>query len=88
MPSRKEEDDGHNLQTEPLLMTTIDGQGRGGVQAHIHLPSRGDFALSGQALYRSTAGALLPNGPIYRCFVLENDEIKRKIQELLQKGHI
>lgn len=30
---------------------------------------------------------LLPNGPIYRGSVLENDEIKRKIQELLQKGH-
>ena len=35
-----------------------------------------------------TSGALLPNGPIYRCFVLENDEIKRQIQQLLQKGHI
>ena len=35
-----------------------------------------------------TPGALLPNGPIYRRFVLENDEIKRQIHELLQKGHI
>ena len=35
-----------------------------------------------------TPGALFPNGPIYRRSVLENDEIKRKIQELLQKGHI
>ena len=35
-----------------------------------------------------TLGALLPNGPIYRCSVLENNEIKRKIQELLQKGQI
>jgi hypothetical protein len=35
-----------------------------------------------------TPGVLLPNGPIYRCSVLENDEIKRQIQELLQKGHI
>jgi hypothetical protein len=35
-----------------------------------------------------TLGASLPNGPIYRCSVLENDEIKRQIQELLQKGHI
>jgi hypothetical protein len=35
-----------------------------------------------------TPGALLPNGPIYRCFVMENDEIKRQIQEMLQKGHI
>jgi hypothetical protein len=35
-----------------------------------------------------TPGALLPNGPIYQCSVLENDEIKRQIQELLQKGHI
>ena len=31
-----------------------------------------------------TPGAPLPNGPIYRCSILENDEIKRKIQELLQ----
>ena len=35
-----------------------------------------------------TPGAPLPNGPIYRHSVLENDEIKRQIQELLQKGHI
>jgi hypothetical protein len=35
-----------------------------------------------------TPGVPLPNGPIYRCSVLENDEIKRQIQELLQKGHI
>jgi len=35
-----------------------------------------------------TPGAPLPNGPIYRRSVLENDEIKRQIQELLQKGHI
>ena len=30
-----------------------------------------------------TLGASLPNGPIYRRYVLENDEIKRQIQELL-----
>lgn len=35
-----------------------------------------------------TPGAPLPNGPIYRCSVLENNEIKRQIRELLQKGHI
>ena len=35
-----------------------------------------------------TLGAPLPNGSIYRRSVLENDEIKRKIQELLHKGHI
>jgi hypothetical protein len=35
-----------------------------------------------------TPGTPLPNGPIYRHSVLENDEIKRQIQELLQKGHI
>jgi hypothetical protein len=35
-----------------------------------------------------TSGAPLPNGPIYQCSVMENDEIKRQIQELLQKGHI
>ena len=35
-----------------------------------------------------TLGVPLPNGPIYRRSVLENDEIKRQIQELLQKGHI
>ena len=35
-----------------------------------------------------TPGAPLPNGTIYRCSVLENDEIKRQIQEMLQKGHI
>ena len=35
-----------------------------------------------------TPGAPFPNGPIYRRSVLENDEIKRQIQELLRKGHI
>eukprot|EP00253_Pinus_taeda_P033942 PITA_33942 len=35
-----------------------------------------------------TPGAPLLNGLIYRCSILENDEIKRQIQELLQKGHI
>jgi hypothetical protein len=35
-----------------------------------------------------TPGVSLPNGPIYRCSVLENDEIKWHIQEFLQKGHI
>eukprot|EP00253_Pinus_taeda_P003526 PITA_03526 len=35
-----------------------------------------------------TPGAPLPNGPIYWHSVLKNDEIKRQIQELLQKGHI
>jgi hypothetical protein len=35
-----------------------------------------------------TPGASLPNGSIYRRSVLENNEIKRQIQQLLQKGHI
>ena len=35
-----------------------------------------------------TLGASLPNGPIYQHSFLENDEINRQIQELLQKGHI
>lgn len=30
----------------------------------------------------------LPNGPIHRHSILENDEIKSQIQEFLQKGHI
>jgi hypothetical protein len=35
-----------------------------------------------------TPGAPLPNGPVYHRSLMENDEIKRQIQELLQKGHI
>jgi hypothetical protein len=35
-----------------------------------------------------TPSAPLPNGPFYCCSLLENGEIKRKIQELLHKGHI
>ena len=35
-----------------------------------------------------TLGAPLPNGPVYRHSLLENEEIKRQIQELLQEGHI
>jgi hypothetical protein len=35
-----------------------------------------------------TPDALLSNGPVYRRSLLENEEIKRQIQELLHKGHI
>jgi len=35
-----------------------------------------------------TLGASLPNGPIYWHSILENDEIERQIQEILQKGLI
>ena len=35
-----------------------------------------------------TPDAPLPNGPVYHYLLMENDEIKRQIQELLQKGHI
>jgi hypothetical protein len=33
-------------------------------------------------------GTPLPNGPVYHCSLLENEEIKRQIRELLHKGHI
>ena len=33
-------------------------------------------------------GVPLPNGPIYRCSLLKNEEIKHHIQELLRKGNI
>jgi hypothetical protein len=35
-----------------------------------------------------TPNAPLPNGPVYRRSLMENDEIRRQIRELLQKGHI
>jgi hypothetical protein len=35
-----------------------------------------------------TPDALLPNGPIYRHSLLENEEIKCHIQDLIEKGHI
>jgi hypothetical protein len=35
-----------------------------------------------------TPDSPLPNGPVYRCLLMENDEIRHKIEELLQKGHI
>jgi hypothetical protein len=35
-----------------------------------------------------TPGALLPNGSVYRFSLLENEEIKQQIQEMLHKGHI
>jgi hypothetical protein len=34
-----------------------------------------------------TPNAPLPNGPVYHHSFLENEEIKRQIQELLHKGH-
>jgi hypothetical protein len=35
-----------------------------------------------------TPNAPFPNGPVYCCYLLENEDIKRQIQELLHKGHI
>jgi hypothetical protein len=35
-----------------------------------------------------TLDAPLPNGPVYWGSLMENDEIKHQMQELLQKGHI
>jgi hypothetical protein len=35
-----------------------------------------------------TPNTPLRNGPVYRLSLMENDEIRRQIQELLQKGHI
>jgi hypothetical protein len=35
-----------------------------------------------------TPDAPLPNGPVYHRSLMEKDEIKHQIQELLQKGHI
>jgi hypothetical protein len=35
-----------------------------------------------------TPDAPLPNGPVYHRSLLENEEIKRQIQEPLHKGHI
>jgi hypothetical protein len=35
-----------------------------------------------------TPGTPMPNGPVYHHSLMENDEIKRQIQELLQNGHI
>ena len=35
-----------------------------------------------------TPDAPLPNGPFYRLSLLENEEIKRQIQEILHMGHI
>jgi hypothetical protein len=35
-----------------------------------------------------TTDAPLPNGPIYRHLLMENDENRRQIQALLQKGYI
>jgi hypothetical protein len=35
-----------------------------------------------------TPDAPLPNGPVYHPSLLENEEIKRQIQEFLHKGHI
>jgi hypothetical protein len=68
--------------------TTTDGQGHGGVQGHLHLTHRGTLHCQVKHSIDLTLGASLPNGLIYRHSVLENDEIKRQIQELLQKGHI
>jgi hypothetical protein len=35
-----------------------------------------------------TPAAPLPNGPFYHRLLMENDEIRCQIQELIQKGHI
>jgi hypothetical protein len=35
-----------------------------------------------------TPGETLPNGPFYHHLLMENDEIRHQIQEIIQKGHI
>jgi hypothetical protein len=35
-----------------------------------------------------TFDAPLPNGPFYPHSLMENDEIRKKIQDIIQKGHI
>jgi hypothetical protein len=35
-----------------------------------------------------TPDAPQPNGPVYHRSLLENEEIKHRIQEMLHKGHI
>ena len=35
-----------------------------------------------------TPSAPLPNGPVYHRSLMENDEIKHQIQDMLQKGNI
>ena len=47
LPSGKEEDRVHDLQTGPIYTTTTNEQGCGGVPQHIHLAHRGSSALSG-----------------------------------------
>ena len=69
-------------------MTTTNGQGRGGYQDIFTSPTGVPLHCRVKHPIDLILGAPLPNGPIYRRFVLENDEIKRQIQELLQKGHI
>ena len=49
-----------------------------GIHLHFQLKHSIDLIL----------GAPLRNGPLYRRSLLENEEIKCQIQELLQKGHI
>eukprot|EP00253_Pinus_taeda_P017802 PITA_17802 len=71
-----------------LYTAAIDGQGYGGVQGYFFLTRRGTSSLSVKHSIDLTPGASLPNRLIYRHSVLESDEIKRNIQELLQKRHI
>lgn len=49
-----------------------------GVLLHHHVKHSIDLNL----------GASLPNGLVYKHSLMENEEIKKKIQELIQKGHI
>ena len=88
MPLGKEEYCGHDLQTRPRYtkqqMDKVVEEyediftSPAGVPLHCQVKHPIDL----------TPGAQQPNGPIYRRSILENDEIKRQIQELLQKGHI
>jgi hypothetical protein len=51
-------------------------------------PTRVPLYFQVKHLIDLTLGALLPNGPFYQRSLLENEEIKRKIQELIHKGNI
>ena len=87
-PSGKEEDHCHNLHIGPLCMKKKMGKVMEEYQDIFTSPTGVPLHCQVKHPIDLTLGAPLPNGLIYCCSVLENDEIKRQIQELLQKGHI
>jgi hypothetical protein len=78
----------HNLGPRPFYTTEAGRQDCRGAQRYFFFTYGVPLHFQVKHSIDLVPSAPLPNGPIYRCSLLENEEIKHQIHELIQKGHI